>query len=250
MNVKRKRLGLGRLRALAIGLGIVMPAKVLATTLDLSWDTCRSTALVRPASIPPDDVTLYATAIGQTEPHQAYEVWIAISSGEQEFPDAWRFDADGCQGTGRFNFSHVAPAACIKCCPSYQGASASVQIRSYGPAPEHLGLPPGTFVVMLANAYPSGGATPNTAVRFHLAAFFFDHQGTSVEGPGTPGVTCGDYERPLCFQAIASRCNWLRMDGTDVPFEIGRGELFFRDECRAVASEGSTWGQIKGQYRR
>ncbi len=226
-----------------------MPAG--ATTLDLSWNRC---APIESNFIPgsePGAISLYASATGQVEPHMGYEVWLLLGDANDVLPDAWRFDADGCQGPNRLQIDHLPPAAAVKTCPSFQGANQSLQIKAFQFAPPALGVPTTLGNLVIANSYPDGVATPDPNLRYFLARYFFDHFESSVEGEGTPGVSCGGFERPVCFSVFAPRCNWQVANfGAVVPFEIGQGFATFRGECKSVPATNTTWGQIKGQYRR
>jgi hypothetical protein len=220
-----------------------------ATTIDLSWHGC--SPIIPHADPPgPAPMSLYVSAIGQAEPHQAYEFWLTLRTVEGGFPDAWRFDAEGCQGPGRVQIEHfvVIPT---KTCPNFQGAAASYQIREFKAAPEFLGQPAGTYVAYLANTYPAGATTTNPAARYFLGAVVFDHT-LSESGPGTPGVTCGGYEKTICVQFVPSRVNWLDMAGVEVPFRLGQWWATFRDQpsCHGpVPAVAATWGSLKAQYR-
>ena len=123
--------------------------------------------------------------------------------------------------------------------------------------------------VIVATAYPSTPQTPDPAQRYHLLAIRFDHT-HSVSGPGTPGLTCGGYDQPLCFalwsglQTHGGNCllprhptsHYVAPDGTEEPFQLGQGFASFGlDPATAFSCfevtpvRGATWGAIKAQYR-
>ena len=220
-----------------------------ATVIDLSWHVC--SPVVTHVDPGPGSLALVVSATGQAQPHKAYEFWIAVSRPDGGLSDAWRFDAAGCQGSGRLEISHLRPID-AKSCPNFQRAEPSIQIKSFQPAPEFLALPPTTAVAVLANTYPSGVTFVNPSTRWFLGALIFDHT-SSVVGAGTPGVSCGGYEETVCFRIVHSRCNWLTLDGEEVPFVAGQWWLTFREDTPCfgpVPARDATWGLLKGRYRR
>src|SRR5262245_64497594 len=68
-------------------------------TVDITWgNTCTPVVTdITPAVGP---VSMIASVIGNDETHAAYQVRYLIASAALTVPDAWRFDAAGCQGSG------------------------------------------------------------------------------------------------------------------------------------------------------
>ena len=235
--------------ALLLTTAAFMPTAANAGTIDLSWDKCSpvvSDKAIGSGSYAP----LLVSVLGHDQPHRAYEFWIAIGDDSNATPDAWRFDDAGCQGPGRITIDHMNSSTVVKTCPSFQGALASVQVKGYLPSPAHLGLPRGMSVVALANAYsPANFIEVNPAMRYFLGRILFDHQLSVPGSAGEPG-TCGGVEHGMCLRLIPERCNWVNESGQEIRFTIGSGSATANGGCRAVPAANSTWGQIKGQYRR
>jgi hypothetical protein len=97
-------------------------------TVDLSWNACSPVVptLERGA---PGPVTLFASVVGQDQAHKSYQVRLYIDAYPLAFPDAWRFDAAGCQGSSFIEIRHLPPAAVAKACPAMQGAVPGLQVK-------------------------------------------------------------------------------------------------------------------------
>ena len=101
-------------------------------------------------------------------------------------------------------------------------------------------------------SYPAGVLAPNPATRYHLATFTHDFTFAS-NGPSPPDLsTCGGFETPMCINLIGTRVSYLDTGGAEFPFLIGNRTLTVNSigGCPAVPARASTWGTIKGQYRR
>jgi hypothetical protein len=214
-------------------------------TVDLSWNACNPVA--------PGPVTLFASVVGQDQAHKSYQVRLYIDAYPLAFPDAWRFDAAGCQGSSFIEIRHLPPAAVAKACPAMQGAVPGLQVKDYS-----YNALTGQAYCLLANSYPAGVLSPNPATRYFLMAVVLDHT-YSVTGAGTPGVTCGGFEKDVTIDfdsgCIGRFCGpdlprWLDMDGNEHEFAVGQGSLTFCGSCEPVPASATTWGSIKGQYRR
>ena len=238
----------------AFAAAIASPAHAAHGVIDLSWGTCAPVVanLESPAAGP---LSLIVSVLGNDQTHNAYVVYFVIGSTDDTVPDAWRFDDAGCQA-GFLEMNPIPPTFVAKTCPAFQGIGASMQIKDYDFVPP--GFPFGVFSKtmmrgVLANTYPSGSTTL-ASQRYHLAHFRFDHT-LSVAGPSTPGVSCGGYERPMIVtigerggQIQRVMCSYLRAsDGLEFPFEAGNTVVTVNGSLPARAS---TWGQIKGAYRR
>jgi len=130
--------------------------------------------------------------------------------------------------------------------------------------------PPGAMRAFAAVGYANTVQTPDPLRRYQLSSIRFDHT-YSVEGPGTPGATCGGFEQPVCF-ALFPRAGRLTgscfgyagyedasfLDAAGQPQEFGFGQpyLSFGREpgvwqwCfEATPARAATWGAIKSPYR-
>jgi hypothetical protein len=96
--------------------------------------------------------------------------------------------------------------------------------------------------------YPPTAAPPG-GERRTLARAVFDHT-FSVVGPTNPGYNCGGFEENLCVSLHPVGVRWFDAAGAPVDFVPGQSSIYFRGECRPVPAAPSSWGLIKGQYRR
>jgi hypothetical protein len=265
-----------KLLAIVATLAVATASPVLAApTLDLSWSNCSSIVSTRMPEPGQPVSTLYCSVTGMDQVHTGYVVklWFATEMfcrSATSTPDAWRFDADGCQsGRAQVEFGKRHPA-----CPALSGLlPPPLTIATFEYSPPLDGsrnyTAPGAMRLIAATAYPSAPQTPDPAQRYHLFAIRFDHT-DSVAGAGTPGVTCGGYDRALCFalwsglDTHSGFCAWSRppaslyvaSDGTEEPFELGQGFASFGlDPATAFScfevtpARTATWGAIKAQYR-
>jgi hypothetical protein len=214
----------------------------------LNWDTCAGP--IAKAIAPGTVASLYASVTNHSAPHNAYQVFVALGSGSAgPIADAWRFDAAGCQGSSFITIDHIAPAAVIKVCPSFQPPVQSLPVKDYSFDPIS-----GKARAVCSNAYPAGDLDgTNPATRYFLARFLFDHT-FSVVGPTTPGADCGGLEKPVC--AHFTSASWLNIGGS-VETEWAKNSEFVtandpNNDTRcpgATPAQPTTWGSIKAQYK-
>jgi hypothetical protein len=237
----------------ALFLGAMATAASAQGIASISWNSCTP----GPANLdilPGTQASLYASVIGQSQPHTGYEVQVALGSGSAgALRDAWRFDGDGCQGSSFITIDHLAPAAVVKACPTFSGTQSVLQIKQY-----NYDAGTGKAVALCANAYPQGGTgTTNPALRYFLARFLFDHT-YSVNGPTTPGADCGGLEVPVCAHLRVAKWNTVAPPGgvaQEVPWAIGQEYVTSRDPQNASGCPGATpavsktWGSLKAQYK-
>jgi hypothetical protein len=219
----------------------------------ITWDSC--SGVHQKTIVAGQPASLYASVIGHSSAITEYQVSLLIGTGAIEpwkaVPDAWRFDAGGCQGPARLAMDLVGN----KACPNLVGAAPTEQTTSYQYDPVTK-LASSQYAVRFLNA---GTGALNPGQRYLLARWTFDHS-ASVEGSGTPGVTCGRFEQPMCIlmsQANGPGATWTGTNGIesewyyDVPYVNTQGHPTCPcavDPC-PVPAENSTWGAIKGQYR-
>ena len=236
--------------------------------VEMTWGlTC--TPIVTDITPTAGPTSVIVSELGNDQTHNAYQVRFLIASadGQDQVPDAWRFDAAGCQGTSFITINHLPPATASKTCPAFQGATASIQIKDYSFLQNNPNYPSTEVRGTLANTYPAG-ATSLPGTRYFLAQFIFDHT-FSVAGAGTPGTDCGGFERPMCIALLTGPAadrpsgegttSYLRLaDGVEVPFDTPggippwlstHGAQTSCDQHGSVPAENATWGQIKSQYR-
>jgi hypothetical protein len=209
----------------------------------MSWDDCTGplTRALAPGSV----AALHASVVGQSEPHKGYRIRLMIATrcpGAIEDPlippDAWRFDAGGCQGPKRLTVDPLPSPAIAKACPPFSETATPVAITTveYGPATNS------SVEVTLSVSYAEGVYPVDPGQRLHLARFEFD-QSIGVFGATVPG-TCGGLEVPMCV--TVTELAWLAWDFTPVPWEVGVRSLTISQHTPARAS---TWGNLKNLYR-
>jgi hypothetical protein len=226
--------------------------------LQLSWDQCAPLVLNKNSAAGPN--VLYASVQGHATEHQAYQVWLLLGDANHQLPDAWRFDAAGCNG-GFFSFSAQPPVALAKTCPGFVPAvTQQFTIPVFQLAPPGLGYLTTLGNAFLAVSYPSGSSNADPGTRYHLVGFTFDHT-FSTAGP-TPGdlSSCGSFERGMCIFAVPYKCSWLDLAGNEFAFRGVGGtqttQVVYNGgtpdpNCPgAIPARPSTWGSIKAQYKR
>jgi len=256
-------MALGR-RILALSFLFLPGVARSAPVIDMSWNACSPIQhdRVLPAGETASD--LYVIASGVDGTHTGYQFKMVLGTkpfcGALETPDAWRFDAAGCQGPSFFTGTSKSTS---KTCPAFSGPNApGVEIvdLSYNPFDTQT-------TVTVAVAYASQVADPNQT--YQLAHLHFDHT-YAVSGAGTPGQTCGGFEKPMCFALWGgfgplgnciddppthARASYLDGGGVQHDFLLpSMVRNSFRVDssiqaCNLVTpARPATWGSIKAQY--
>jgi hypothetical protein len=243
---------------LGILLAISLPGSASAASgrIEATWGSFCSpivTNIESPAAAP---LTLVASVIGNDETHVSYWFQFVLEGPSGAMPDAWRFDAGGCQTVlgALVTMNHLPTGAMSKTCPPFQGTGSSIQIKHYGPVgPSPIFWPATAISVVLANTYPAGNTTL-ASQRYHLATIVFDHT-SSISGPTTPGVNCGGLDQPLLLhfteptgQVREILSSYVRMSGEEFPFDGWNMPPMTVNG--SLPARVSTWGHIKGAYRR
>jgi hypothetical protein len=235
------------MRKLLMGMAILSTLAVAGVsqaaigTVDLSWDGC--TGPIDKTTTTPGFYSIFITELGHDQPHKAYDVRIIYGDANQTVPDAWRFDADGCEGT-----SLITQDVTSKLCPPFwQNVPGALQIKKVEFSPPQDGYATTLMRVLLANAY-SDVSVVNPATRYLLEVIKFDLN-AAVVGAGSPPITCGGMEVPMCFKL--SYATWLDLAGNEIPFNRGITQVSWQgpSACPAVPVLPKTWGSIKNQYR-
>jgi len=222
-------------------LGVTATVSSAQGVVNLSWQTC--TGPVDRAQVQAPGNKVIASVLGQSSPHQAYQVNI-VAGSPGGLRDAWRFDAGGCND-GFLTMTHAD--ASVKSCPGFQGGE-GLQIKKWTYDPLT-----GKTLGLIANAYAQTPAlSPVPTTRYFLAEWNFDHT-FSVVGPGDPGNTCGGLEVGVCLAIQDAK--WLDMSGGEVPWTVGQSYVTANDAANAshcpgpVPVQSKTWGSLKSQYR-
>ena len=213
-------------------------------TVNMSWTSCTGPVDINAS---PVITRLYLSVIGHDVPHKAYDVRFIYGSATQQVPDAWRFDAAGCEGP-----TLIQQNLTSKTCPGFMQATSGLQIKKVQFSPASDPYATSLMQVLLANSYNEGVAVSDPAVRYLLEEVVFDLQ-AAVTGAGDPPNTCGGLETPMCFKL--SFATFLDMNGTEIPFNRGVSQVTYNavatgsSPCDGVPAKPTTWGNIKGQYR-
>jgi hypothetical protein len=142
---------------------------------------------------------------------------------------------------------HLPPAAISKACPAFQGTLQSLQIKDYSYDPVT-----GKARGVISDAYPAGQTTINSAQRYFLAGFRFDHT-FSTTGNSDPGNTCGGLEFGTCIHL--TRANYASTDLVQFAWNIGQEYITANDAANssncpaATPAAHTTWGSLKNTYR-
>src|SRR5690349_14133420 len=89
---------------------LLLPAAAWSANgvVDMSWGAC-APVISNLTTTTPAPYGLFVSESGNDVPHQAYQVRIIYGDVTQSVPDAWRFDAAGCQGSAFLTIDHLAP---------------------------------------------------------------------------------------------------------------------------------------------
>ena len=229
--------------AIVVTLAIAGVSQSAVGTVDIKWDSC--TGPIDKTTTTPGLYSLYLTVTGHDQPQKAYDVRVVYGNASQSVPDAWRFDADGCETTAGIRQDVTSKT----CAPFSQNAAGALQIRkvqfSFPQDPYAQTL----MLVLLANSY-SPVYTVNSGTRYLLERIEFDLR-AAVSGAGAPPSSCGGFGQPMCFQFSAA--SFLDLDGNELPFNRSSQTLVASfngpNACPGSALEARTWGALKSQYR-
>jgi hypothetical protein len=225
-------------------------------TVALSWGAC--SPIVQDVTATSGVLRLFVTVTGLDDTHIGYQVRFLLSDASADVPDAWRFDEAGCQPAGAVTMVSdfdIFPSDC----PLLGKGSVANEIRDVRLMPAGTSLPTTVLRGAYGGTYSMRGPA-DPATHYRLVEIRFDHS-ASVVGDGVPGVLCGGLETPVCIAlltgvqepGVGSTSYFRGSDGEEVPFENAGANWVTVNGmggCPSVSSSRSTWGQIKGVYRR
>jgi hypothetical protein len=242
-------------------LGIAGTSHAANGTVTMGWDACNLSPITDKVVTAQQLTTanLVGFVSGQSDSVLAYVYRFLYGDASHQVPDAWRFDASGCE-TGAFvTLNGLPPAALSKACPPLQnigGGQSSVIITDLNFYP-----PAGTqydhtlMFVQIANAFQHS-VLPLAASKYFVGDAEFNLS-AAVVGAGDPGNTCGGLETEICFNL--AQADWVASDGltqNSWNFHGGASGDFatagtapFAGSCQGTPAQTKTWGQIKNQYR-
>jgi len=241
-------------------LALAQPA---AASIDVSWDAC--SPIVADRLLPPGateshlffSVTGLSGNVSAFQFNFHYGASFSPECGAGSPPDSWRFDNAGCMGP---SFIEYIVNSTHRDCPQLLPANAiSILNTSFNPLDEKI-------TTTIARSVGGAGVAANSSTRYLLVEMVFSHLFT-VAGPGSPGETCGGFEKPICFTFQGSfdahgNCapggggSYVDGNGNEHPFGTFPPVIAtFRSVESSVACNGATpatpttWGAIRAQYR-
>lgn len=193
----------------------------------LSWGTC-SPQVANQAFSGPGLYTLVLSASGVSISNYGHDSTVHI---QPAVPDAWRFDAAGCQTDNRLNLQ----VASVDSCPAMKGTN-SLVITDYS-----LDLD-GSAELRLSIVYDDLITVANQ--RYILWKIGFDHS-NSVTGSSGPG-TCGGADRQLNFGVLTQIG---LTDGHYLFPAMEPGDALCTWNAGNTRTQPTTWGKVKALYR-
>jgi hypothetical protein len=243
----------------ATALTIVAPVVSSANPrLSLSWDGCPGSKQINRSRFDGTTANVVVTAQGFDSEVVGISVWIGVSAKGQGLPDAWRFDADGCNA----GHAQTLQAAAGPGCPFLPGFNLAI------PTEYKYETQGGYYYAAQHDPSPLNAATSYT-----LAQFQFD-MSAAFAGLGTKPDSCGCLDEPVCIHLF--QASWVGTDGIERPFTIAQDYLNWEDPANSVAcpygcelcppgtppdppnhcvadtptpAGSRTWGQVKAFYR-
>ena len=262
--------------ALAVlAMGASSPIARAQPRIDLSWDDCSPIVAAKSSATDSSSATLFVSVTGLTETYDAYSVKLWYGTDMQcqatttSTPDAWRFDDAGCQTRALIQLFY---GTSNKSCPPAADPLTALRVESvnHGPLQFDPDTPVGAMHIRAIASFEP--RTPDPGTRYLMLGIRFDHT-WSTSGAGTPGLTCGGLEVPVCFSLWPGightqggpgnpycndwgrpRSSYYRPDNTEVPIPPGQAYVTYNVSgsfgCfEATPAQATTWGQIKGRYR-
>jgi hypothetical protein len=164
------------------------------------------------------------------------------------FPDAWRFDADGCQFSARSITNFLPP-------PIETGCQTLASQSPIASAATTCTFDTGTrrLRVDLAVELTGIASNPNPALAYFVASVPFDHFASVAGAANSPG-TCGGVERAMCIRLTSLAIedgeeHWIEAARPNSVLTVNAAALGGPTACAAVPTRASTWGGLKGSYR-
>jgi len=216
-----------------------------AGTVRIDWDSCPNASPVNKTIVSVPAVSFFVSMIGQSATHTGYRTVIdVLPATAGPFPDAWRFDDNGCQGSDFIRIAHRLTVFNVTCL-NFEGTAASTQQKSF-----IYDAQAGRAHIELVNTYTQTPLSADPGQRYFLMQVRFDHS-FSANGPNDFSGYCRGLDRETCF-SIAS-AGYYDTGGVEVPWMVERGVISANDPGGACAgvtpAHATTWGAIRGQYR-
>jgi hypothetical protein len=247
--------------AVVAALAFASSSYAVTGTATMGWNGCNASPITDLAITAGQatGINLMVFMTGQDDQATAYQTQILYAnSGTKTVPDAWRFDASGCQTSSFVTLNHQAPASVVKTCPTFRDAGAphsSLEIKTLDFEPPGFPYPTTLMRIQVAVALTAGAAAPVAGTKYFLMDAEFN-ESFGIVGP-SPGdlSSCGNLETPMCFNL--NSCSYIINDGSgnEISFNFHGGADWATANaggaggCQGSPAVTKTWGQIKNQYR-
>jgi len=258
-----RRPGLALILAGLFVLPAPLPAAAAPPALvNMSWNGCVSPVDLGPASGPVRSLVISESGI--TEPVGGVMFSLELGTMFSGLPDAWRFDAAGCNGLNWQALLQPGGAGC----PVLHGSMQPLFSALY----EYVQVSPLVAVgrIRFAESF-TPAAVPGTG-PLTVVKFVFDQSASSL-GP-TTADSCGCLSRAVCFSFL--QASYLDAQSNEIPLGIGEDHLTWNDpqdthtSCGAVTdpfvragfypdtscvaqvpvpARAASWGSVKNMYR-
>jgi len=232
--------------------------------VDLSWTGCNAGSPVEQFSAAEHVLTMSVTGVEGN--YDGFEIVLAVNDHctfypGDVFPDAWRFDAAGCQSG---SFAVTRPRS-LGACPGLFPVGVSYTAASFGTVDYYFGPgPPGqlrTMFLHIATSVPMQHFDPGT--RYVLAQLHFDMtNAVATYDPSGKLCGCGSSKEEIYllsghFTPFADVSNVLSSENNAYWNEyfyctIGSPSVAASASapvCLPVPAQAATWGQIRASYR-
>jgi len=163
------------------------------------------------------------------------------------FPDAWRFDADGCQASAWRGTDYLPP-------PVETGCRSLAWQAIIGSAVTTCAFDPETRKLRIDLAVEfTSAAAPDPRLAYLVGSVPFDHFASVVGTAGAP-ESCGGLERAVCIHLLTLAIedgdgNWIEAARPTSVLTVNAATLGGPAACAAVPARAATWGAVRVLYR-
>ena len=235
-------------RALAVTVALAASTDAHGHDLSMSWRSCFAPLTTHEQVSPGGGFYTLSVSVAGQGLHHGYEVRLRVTSpdGDGALPDAWRFDAAGCQLPTAFEGFTYVPV--FTRCSELAGAVQRTEALTYEYEPETA-----SALITMRVVY-GASHTPAASARPRIAAYIRFHHGDSQVGPTVEGESCGGLERAVCIEDAGSGY----LDDSLTLWPWSDGSVFATASTSSTPPEGcppvvpvkrQSWGSTKVHYR-